>query len=77
MPCWQVWLCLFYILCLPVPVKALKFITGIITILDGGLILGFLYLTQELKKRRSRWIAAGGLSLVVCTLVSLLLGFPG
>jgi FtsH-binding integral membrane protein len=58
-------------------VKALKFITGIITILDGGLILGFLYLTQELKKRRSRWIAAGGLSLVVCTLVSLLLGFPG
>ena len=58
-------------------VKGLKFITGIITILDGGLILGYLHLTQELKKRRSRWITAGGLSLVVCTLVSLLLGFPG
>lgn len=68
---------ILYLLFAATGVKALKYIIGIITILDGGLILGFLYISQELKKLRSRWIAAGGLSLVVCTLVSMLLGVPG
>lgn len=68
---------LLYLLFASAGVTALKYIIGIITILDGGLILGFLYISQELKKLRSRWILAGGLSLVVCTLVSMLLGFPG
>ena len=58
-------------------VAFLKWFLGIIAILGSGLCLGFLYMTGELLKKRSLWMTVGFASVVVCTLVSLILRFPG
>lgn len=54
----------------------LKVITAIITILSSGLSLGYLYLTQELLRRRSLWLSTAFAAILVCTLASLILYFP-
>ena len=54
----------------------LKVITSIITILASLLCLGFLYLSQELLRRRSLWMTAAAAALLICTLFSLILGYP-
>lgn len=54
----------------------LKAITAIITILGSGLSLGYLYLTQELLRRRSLWLSTAFAAILICTLASLILNFP-
>ena len=55
----------------------LKWLLAIIAILGSGLCLAFLYMTGELLKKRSLWMTVGFASVVVCTLFSLILRFPG
>ena len=54
----------------------LKIICAIFSILIPAACLGYLYLTLEWHKRRSRWLLAASLALVICTLCSLILQFP-
>ena len=56
--------------------SVLKLITGIITILASLLSMGWLYITGEFRHRRSLWMVTACGALVVCTLVSLVLGYP-
>ena len=53
----------------------LKVITSIITIIASILCLGFLFLSQELLRRRSLWMTAAAAALLLCTLFSLILGY--
>ena len=55
----------------------LKVISSIITIAASLLSMGWLYLTGEFKRRRSLWLVTGFAGILLCVLVSLLLGFPG
>ena len=54
----------------------LKIICAIFSILIPALCLGYLYLTLEWRKLRSRWMVAACLALFLCTIVSLILHFP-
>ena len=54
----------------------LKVICSILCILLSAACLGFLYLTQELLRRRSLWMSAAAAAVLVCTLFSLLFNFP-
>jgi len=54
----------------------LKAILVIFCLLVSGFILAFLYMTRELTKRRSLWITAGALAILICLLFSLILNFP-
>ena len=55
----------------------LKVISSIITIVASLLSVGWLYLTGEFKRRRSLWMVTGFAGILLCVVVSLLLGFPG
>ena len=57
--------------------NVLKIISSIITIAASFLSLGWLYITGEFKHRRSLWLVTGFAGLLLCVVVSLLLGFPG
>ena len=54
----------------------LKVFTSIITILASTLSLGYLYITQEIFKKRSLWMTAAAGAILFCILYSLILGFP-
>ena len=54
----------------------LKAITAVLAILISGACLAFLYLNKELMKRRSLWMSAAAAAVMLCTLASLILGFP-
>ena len=54
----------------------LKAITAIINILLTLLCLAYLYLTQELLRRRSMWMSSIAAAILICTLFSLILQFP-
>ncbi len=54
----------------------LKGLTAIVAIVGSGLCLGYLYLTQELLKKRSLWMTVGFTAVVLCTIVSLLCKVP-
>ena len=56
---------------------ALKVISSIITIAASLLSLGWLYLTGEFKHRRSLRLVTGFAGVLLCVVVSLLLGYPG
>ena len=56
---------------------ALKVVSSIIAIAVSLLSLGWLYLTGEFKRRRSLWLVTGFAGVLLCVLVSLLLGYPG
>lgn len=56
---------------------ALKVITAIVAILTSLLCLGYLYMTNELRRRRSLWMVTGAAAVLLCTLVSLILSWPG
>ena len=68
---------ILYLLCAGSGNVVLKFILGVLSIMVGILCLGFLRLTGELLKKRSFWMSVSAASIVLCTLVSLLLGYPG
>ena len=54
----------------------LKVILAILGIGLSGLCLAFLYLTQELLRRRSLWMSVAAAAVLVCILFSLILNFP-
>lgn len=54
----------------------LKWLLAILVLTVSSLGLAVLVLKQEHRRRRSRWMLASCASLLACTLVSLLLGFP-
>ena len=54
----------------------LKVITTIINLVASVGCLGLLYITGEFKRRRSLWLVTGFAGILLCVLVSLLLGFP-
>lgn len=54
----------------------MKVILAILIILICGGSLGFLYLTQELLRKRSLYLSVSAASILLCLLVSLLLNFP-
>lgn len=55
---------------------AVKFFTAISVLLLSSLSLIILYHTKELLRGRSLWISIGAFSILVCTVISLLLGYP-
>ena len=54
----------------------LKVVFAIIALILSGLMLGYLYMTQELLKRRSFLITTGAAAIAICVLFSLILNFP-
>ena len=73
----DVFLFLLYLLSAATGIGFLKVITAIIIILGSGLCMGYLYLTQELLKKRSLWMSVAFASVLLCTIVSLICNFPG
>ena len=71
-------LCLFilFLIFAGIGVAWLKVILAIIAILTSILCLGYLYLTQELLKKRSLWMSVSAAAILVCILFSLILNFP-
>ena len=57
-------------------IVALKVICAIVTIIVSAMSLAFLYMTGELKKRRSLWLVVGYIGVLACLLVSLLCNYP-
>ena len=57
-------------------IVALKVICAIVTIIVSAMSLAFLYMTGELKKRRSLWLVVGYIGVLACLLVSLMCNFP-
>lgn len=55
---------------------ALKVVTAIIAIVASGLGVGYLYMSGELLKRRSRWLVMGFGAIALLVLVSLIVNFP-
>ena len=56
---------------------ALKVITAIVSIRVSLLCLGSLYMTNELRRKRSLWMVTGAGAVLLCTIVSLILSWPG
>ena len=54
----------------------LKAVTAVLIFLLSLASLGYLYLTKELMKRRSIWMSLAAAAIIICTLLSLILGFP-
>ena len=54
----------------------LKWLLAITVMLVSSLSTALLILKQEHRRRRSRWMLASFVSLLACTLASLLLDFP-
>ena len=54
----------------------LKAILSVLIFLICGISLGYLYISQELMRKRSRWMTLGFAAIAVCLLLSLLLHFP-
>ncbi len=54
----------------------LKVITAIIALFGSLLCVGWLYLTGEFGRRRSLWMVTAFICIVICVVVSLLLGYP-
>ena len=54
----------------------LKALSAIIAILASILCIGYLYLTQEIFKKRSLWMTIAAGAIAICILYSLVLNFP-
>ena len=65
-----------YLIFARLDIAALKVITAIISIAGSLLSLAWLFLTGELPRRRSLWMVTGFVCIVLCIVVSLLLGYP-
>ena len=66
-----------YLLFAGLGLTVVKVATAIIAILGSLLGLGWLVITGEFSRRRSLWMVTGFIGIVLCVLVSLLLGYPG
>lgn len=67
---------LLYLLFAGFGVIPMKIITAIVAILGSLLCLGFLYLCNEFKRRRSHWMILGFAAIAFCTIVSLITNMP-
>ncbi len=65
-----------YLVCAGNGIIWLKVLLSIILILLSGACLAVLYLRKELLRRRSLWITAGALAVLICLLFSLILNYP-
>ena len=65
-----------YLIFARLDIAALKVITAIIAISGSLLSLAWLFLTGEQTRRRSLWMVTGFVCIVLCIVVSLLLGYP-
>ena len=54
----------------------LKSITAILATLISALSLAYLFITQELTKKRSLWMTAAAGAILICIIISLLLNYP-
>ena len=66
-----------YLLVAGLGIAWFKVTLAILAIVISGLALAYLYMTGELLKKRSLWMTVGFAAIVVCTLYSLILGWPG
>ena len=66
----------FYLIFAATGVTAVKVITAIVAILGSLLCLGFLYISGEIRRRRSLWMVTGFGAIAICTLLSVILNFP-
>ena len=65
-----------YLIFARLDIAALKVITAIISIAGSLLSLAWLFLTGELTRRRGFWMVTGFVCVILCVVVSLLLGYP-
>ena len=65
-----------YLVCAGFGWSVLKVISAIITIFGSLLCVGWLYLTGEFNRRRSLWMVTAFICIVICVVVSLVLGYP-
>lgn len=65
-----------YLVCAGTGVIWLKVVLAVMAFLISGAVLALLYLRNELLRRRSLWISAGALAILICLLFSLLLNYP-
>lgn len=65
-----------YLICAGFGWSVLKVITAIIAIFGSLLCVGWLYLTGEFNRRRSLWMVTAFICIVICVVVSLVLGYP-
>ncbi len=65
-----------YLACAGAGWSVLKVITAIIAIFGSLLCVGWLYLTGEFARRRSLWMTTAFICIVICVVVSLILGYP-
>lgn len=54
----------------------LKIVLAVLGILLSAAVVGYLYLTKELLKRRSMWMTTAACAIAVCLFISLILNFP-
>lgn len=54
----------------------MKVISAIVSIMVSLLCLGYLYMSGEMRKRRSLWMMTAAAGLFLCTVVSLICNFP-
>ena len=66
-----------YLLFAGLGLTVVKVAAAITAILGSLLGLGWLVITGEFSRRRSLWMVTGFIAIVLCVLVSLLLGYPG
>lgn len=67
---------LIYLLAAGLGATWLKVVLSIAAIVVSLVCLVSLYLTGEIRRRRSRYLVAGFSAIVVCILVSLLVNYP-
>ena len=67
---------ILYLVCAGLGWSVLKVITAIIAIVGSLLCVGWLYLTGEFPRRRSLWMITAFICIMICVVVSLLLGYP-
>lgn len=72
----DVFIFLLYLLSAATGIGFLKAMTAIIAILGSGLCLGYLFLTQELLKKRSLWMTLSFAAIILLTLLSLICKVP-
>ena len=53
-----------------------KVVTAIFSIAVSGLCIAYLYLTQELLRKRSLWMTTTAVCIIACVIFSLLFRFP-
>ena len=72
----DVFVFILYLVCAGFAWHVLKVITAIIAIFGSLLCVGWLYLTGEFNRRRSLWMVTAFICILICVVVSMLLGYP-